>query len=508
MKSKLLITLLLTVCVRFCSLANNIQVSNTSFTSQNTTLHTVQVQFTLSWENSWRVTAGPGNWDAAWVFVKYRVGGGPWLHASLNNTNFVAPAGSTIAIGLLTPGTAFNINTNPGKGAFIYRSANGSGTFTVTNAQLQWDYGSNGLGDNDVVDIQVFAIEHVYVPQGTFAVGDGQTGNGQFTLTTINTGIATVPPVGSGSLGGQAGGYPTGQLPPSNAIWPNGYNAFYCMKNEVSQQGYADFLNCLTRTQQQTHIATNISTGTIANRYVMFNSPVLVARNGIRCDGTVSATGPITFYCDYDGDGVGGEVNDGKDIASCLNQLDLWAYLDWAGLRPITEMEYEKCSRGTLPSIAGEYAWGNAIAIPASSILNPGLSSEEPNTSANVISSNGGINGPLRVGSVAGTTTSRQQAGAGYYGIMEMTGNLTEAVIYITSVSFLGTHGDGLLDGSGSTTNGDWPPMPANGTNVNCIRGGSFMSGIVGICLSCRTGFPFVGDHGSEHGGRGGRTAL
>ena len=53
-------------------MANNIEVNNISLTGQNTTSDFTLVQFYLSWENSWRISVGPANWDAAWVFVKYR----------------------------------------------------------------------------------------------------------------------------------------------------------------------------------------------------------------------------------------------------------------------------------------------------------------------------------------------------------------------------------------------------------------------------------------------------
>ena len=64
------------------SKANNIQIANSALTGDAGT--TIQVQFDLSWENSWRL--GSGRWDAAWVFVKYRTSlNGPWFHANLNN---------------------------------------------------------------------------------------------------------------------------------------------------------------------------------------------------------------------------------------------------------------------------------------------------------------------------------------------------------------------------------------------------------------------------------------
>ena len=66
---------LVTMTVR----ANNINVTGTTLTGA--TVSTVQVQFNLSWENSWR-GGGVTNWDAAWVFVKFRTSAaGTWRHA-------------------------------------------------------------------------------------------------------------------------------------------------------------------------------------------------------------------------------------------------------------------------------------------------------------------------------------------------------------------------------------------------------------------------------------------
>ena len=65
--------------------SNNIQLQNASLTGQVVANKSVQVEFDISWENSWRTpTAVPLNWDAAWVFVKYRLGGGEWHHAKLS----------------------------------------------------------------------------------------------------------------------------------------------------------------------------------------------------------------------------------------------------------------------------------------------------------------------------------------------------------------------------------------------------------------------------------------
>ncbi len=183
-------------------------MANAALTGNTAT--TALVQFDLSWENSWR-TINANNWDAAWVFVKYRTSlTGPWLHANLNNTGHTAPTGSQIDLGLLTPGTAFNATTNPVIGTFLSRSTDGTGTFSATGVQLRWNYGLQGLNYADIAEVRVFAIEMVYVPQGAFAAGSGGTETSAFTLTTINTATATTAPAGTGSLGGQAGGFPTG----------------------------------------------------------------------------------------------------------------------------------------------------------------------------------------------------------------------------------------------------------------------------------------------------------
>jgi len=80
-------------------MANDILVSSATLTGQNTIAganniaNFTMVRFNLSWSNSWRVATGPSNWDAAWIFVKYRIEGGTgctpgaWQHATLSNVN-------------------------------------------------------------------------------------------------------------------------------------------------------------------------------------------------------------------------------------------------------------------------------------------------------------------------------------------------------------------------------------------------------------------------------------
>ena len=170
---KTTVAFLISSLLYFMTFANNIAVSNISLENLNAP-NWVQVEFDLSWENSWRLSAGPSNWDAAWVFVKYRVNSGDWQHAQLAQTNFVAATGSTIDV------------ASDGVGAFVYRDSDGSGDLNLQNMRLRWNYGS--IDPNDIIDIKVFAVEMVYVPQGSFSLG-GTLGdeNGMFFSGSPNT---------------------------------------------------------------------------------------------------------------------------------------------------------------------------------------------------------------------------------------------------------------------------------------------------------------------------------
>jgi hypothetical protein len=147
--------------------ANNVQVTNISLTDQDEGSNTYQVKFDISWENSWRTSTLESNWDAVWIFIKYKASDNPnWSHASLRTTGFVEPTGGTIVVPLETGSNGF--------GAFLHRNANGIGDVSYTDVELRWDYGGN-ISDDAIVEVCVFAIEMVYIPGGAFEVGDDGT---------------------------------------------------------------------------------------------------------------------------------------------------------------------------------------------------------------------------------------------------------------------------------------------------------------------------------------------
>jgi len=427
--------------------ANNINISNVSIAEYNTTSGYVMIEYDISWENSWRTSSAPFNWDAAWLFVKYRIGAGNWQHATLSTTSgqHVAPSGSTITA------------VSDGKGVFMYLSANGTGTVTWTNAQLRWNYQTDGVASNaENVEVKILGIEMVYVPEGAFYVGDNKTSTGSF-FSGGTTNPYQITSENAITVANTAGNlyYTTSEnygdgVGPIPAAFPKGYSAFYCMKYEITQGQYAEFLNLLTSTQ-----ATNRFYNTTGSRY------------------TISGTYP-NYYASA------------PDLAcNYLSWADGIAYMDWSGLRAMTELEYEKACRGTLAPLNGEYAWGTStIAGSAYTLSNNGTSNEGIVTNYSTSAGNCSyfttvyvsIQGPLRVGIFAAhaSNTGRVTSGSTYYGIMEMSGNLWERAVTIgnaTGRNFTDENGNGILTANGDANITNCPDNSAVGSG---FRGGNW----------------------------------
>lgn len=237
------------------STANNVQLSNVSIL--NTGSGQIKVEFDLSWDNSWRVNVGPANYDGIWVFFKYKLNNGKWTHLNLTGNNNSAPSG-------------FSIFQNSGAnkvGAMIYRSASnlGSGTVSATNIQL----GVISSLPYDI-DIRAFAIEMVYVPEPpagrpVWGDGDGTTESAFALHYTDNksTNFSNLPMKcdASGNVfddielktnGIYVFSNDTIQLTNSSGSifhFPTA-KALWCMKYEISQAQYRDFLNSLDSLQQ------------------------------------------------------------------------------------------------------------------------------------------------------------------------------------------------------------------------------------------------------------------
>lgn len=412
--------------------SNNIAVSNVALVNENEQAQTAVIRFDVSWEHSWRMNTGPSNWDAAWVFAKYRQGTDPWQHARLIGVGD-QPSGAVV--------TRFAT-----EGAMVYRDAVGGGDVNFTDVELVWNYGVDGLTGNGEVEIQVFAIEMVYIPEEAFFVGDGRTdiqkfhsGGNSPSAYRIDSEAAITVSNTAGNLYYNGSGDQSGPIP---AAFPKGFGAFYCMKYEPSQQQWVDFFNTLTPGQRTLLDMTDGSGKDTDNED---------SRNGVSYTNNVTATTtlpniPMAF----------------------VNIKYALSYLDWAALRPMTELEYEKICRGDQTPVPNELAWGTTeIADEAYTLANPGLPDEVPAnphpTRGNVVltPTRNGFNGPIRCGAFAAafTNTTRVQAGSAYYGVMEMSGNLWERVVTVGTArgrQYTGLHGDGTLAVDGDPDVPNW----------------------------------------------------
>lgn len=458
MKARILIFLIAIVFAWNSAKANGLAVTNVSLQSQDITNDTWDVQFNLTWNNSWRDGI---NYDAAWIFIKYRINNGAWAHAVLRQTGFNPGTGT---------GTELRISPDS-VGAIANRSNDGYGTYTVTGMSLRWHYGATGVLDTDLPQVRVLAIEMVQIPEGPFAIGDGNgssessnaLGVADNNYYVVNTELS--PPVradGAFSNGnnilridGNGGVDNDGNGVIDNPYYPVGYIAFFIMKYEITQEQYADFLSMIISSQS-------------AVRFMgLFGS----ARNRISLSGGSYFTDRPDRACNY------------------LSWTDGLAYTDWAGLRPFTETEFEKANRGPIAPQLNELSWGTSSMSPAQNNVTStsylAITGTEngtevaSSTSNNSVffyssyplgiysSSDGGTVGPVRAGLFADNSNSRTTSGASYYGVMDLTGNMFEQMINLTQTAgrqFDGRfHGNGSINSGGAADVNSWPASSGMG---------------------------------------------
>ena len=171
------------------------------------------------------------------------------------------------------------------------------------------------------------------------------------------------------------------------------------------------------------------------------------------------------------GDAILNGSGDGEWTAmNYIHWMDWAAFCDWAALRPMTELEFEKGARGPAPAVVAEYAWGTTGTTAAVSVL---LTAAETvfgsgNGLANINAA--GVAGPVRSGFAATSSTSsnRVTSGGSYYGAMDMSGNLYELTVAIgnsTGRAFKGTHGDGNLT---TTASYEWQRYECGLAGAGC----------------------------------------
>lgn len=451
-------------------LANAISVSNLSLNNA-----AQEVSFDLAWENSWRIDAisAPFNWDAAWVFVKFAecdstssITDLVWEHGMLSTTLSAHSFADLEPV--LNNGT---VGIADSLGVMLRRTTN---DFFTNVGPTAITLNVNNLDPSKTYHVRVVAIEMVYVPEGNFNIG-GITNQNSFDSTYITSENAlTVTSLASGANASVN----------LSANFPKGYAAFHCMKYEISHGQYVTFLNTIDAAQALT-------------RYSNTNA----SRNNLLNTGS-------SLFERY--------VTDRPDRAvNYLSWDDLMAYLDWSGLRPMTELQYQKACRGIADIVPDEYAWGTTVAqnglqfTGAENGTEFFVSSLANCTFNNILFVGGdGGRGPARCGIFAlPNNTTREQSGASYYGIMELSGNVYEFCVNVSSatdattgtVNYTGNYGNGYLDATGSADVVGWPTAG----NGSAQLGGSYFSSLTFLRVASRQFFLSGGARFWDTGGRG-----
>lgn len=279
----------------FSSSLNYLLVQNVT-TTGNVPGQSIQVQFDLNWGNTWKDNV---NWDAVWIFMKYKDAQGIWQHAKVSPSGFDHGQGTP---NMIEPSA-------DQMGAFVRLSEEGTGNFDVEGMQLRWNYGSDGLSSVAGIEVRVYAIEMVYTPQGDYKMSQGALAPGN-KIPVVNTRLSPLLSADGDSslrIKGDSGIDLDANGTVENTIYPTGYYPFYIFKYEMSEQQYADFLNCLTSAQRATlGVAGSTITQTAGQYYA--SSP--------------------------------------NQVCSGANADRVLAYADWAGLRPMSYLEYQKALNG------------------------------------------------------------------------------------------------------------------------------------------------------------------
>lgn len=462
--------------------ANNLTITNTSVSGTNIT-------FQISWENSWNTNVAPNNWDAAWVFVKYQdCNTKLWNHASLSTTVGDHSAASPLMVETV----------GDGKGVFLRRSAVGSGNISNASITLKMTIPAG------TYNYKVFGLEMVSVPQGTFNLGGVGSESTRYNSIVVDA-TAQSSGLSAASLGGSSVAIPN--------TYPMGYNALYCMKYELTQLQYVDFLNTLTYPQQATRTDYDPISAAYTHAFSTQAGSSYNNRNGIIILTPGSNAAIPAVYANDLTSTIENNSDDGQNIAcNFLSPMDLYAYLDWAALRPMSDMEYEKICRGPMPAVANEYAWGSTNIYQVYNTLggmtNVNTTSEKFSTVSNGRCAYGLGNanvayGPLRVGIFAESTTGRESSGATYYGVMEMSGNLYENIVSTRNAAgaaYTGNNGDGNLSTNGEANQTSWPTTSGMG-----IRGGDWYNAAIYSRLADRTNSQWNNPNSRNYnvGGRG-----
>ena len=342
------------------------------------------IQFDAAWTGSWRNDL---NHDAAWIFFKVRPEGAKeWQHIRLAADRELNPTGyaseGNRKMDFLVPKGEDGYT-----GMFVRQAGQSSPcSIVLTHVTAVWDLSkSEGIGRDTKVQIIAVILKMVYIAEGPFYLGSGGTEPAgwyeysapkkeraaTFGITNATARIVVHEGVDDSPdfpayLVKNAGPIPTGKKPgllwargaePEEgeipATFPNGYRAFYVMKDSINPSDYATFLN--TVPAQVADALYDKEGGYFVGTYYNFEegktNPRVISREGTGPDYTYTQT--MSTH---------GVVARGWTSGMrWLNWEGGASFAAWAGLRPFTELEFEKYMRGPrqpVPNEAHHSFWG------------------------------------------------------------------------------------------------------------------------------------------------------
>ena len=279
---------------------------------------------------------------------------------------------------------------------------------------------------------------------------------------------------------------------PLPSSYPSGVRGFYAMKYELTQEQYVSFLNQLPRPAQYERTIGGYLDKLSEGDYVFGADRSRAShRNGIVLhERTVNNGLPYVFACDLNRSDLANGLSDGQSL-SCnyLSVGDLLSYAEWSGLRPLSELEYEKMCRGYYPGLplGGEYAWEGTSSVKLSGISGGGTERESVNGSGDNVNVDNALGGPVRAGLFV-RGDDRHTTGISFWGISDLSGNVSEiycnAEVYGRQLK-RGVHGSGEVEenGDAKVVETDWPRV----VSAYGVRGGDFQSPLSCLSVSDRS---------------------